>query len=342
MNSKNFASDNNSGVHPLVLKAMQEANQGHVVAYGDDIYTERAVIKFKECFGQDIEVFFVFNGTAANVLGLKAMTQTFNSIICSANSHINYDECCAPELFTGCKLLTIPPENGKISAEQIKHYLHGFGDQHHAQPKVISIAQATEFGTVYKPDEILELAKLAQNNDLLLHMDGARVANASASLNLSLKEITADVGVDVLSFGGTKNGLMYGEAIIFFNKSLAKNFKYIRKQGLQLSSKMRFIASQFEALLTDNLWLTNANHANKMAKILEEKLKALSFIKITRNVDSNGVFAIIPKEMIAPLQEKYFFYVWDETISEVRWMCSFDTTEEDIESFVKFIKKFYK
>lgn len=342
MEKRSFASDNNAGVHPEILKKLSEINQGHCLAYGDDQYTKRAVAKFKEHFGENIEVFFVFNGTSANVLSLKAMTESFNSIICSEYSHIQVDECGAPEKFTGCKLIPVANDNGKLTVEQINKYLHGIGDQHHTQPKVISITQVTEVGTVYTQAEIRKIADFAHTNNMLLHMDGARIANAAASLKVSLKEITADAGVDVLSFGGTKNGLMFGEAVIFFNQDLARNFLYIRKQGMQLASKMRFIAVQLETILTNDLWLKNASHANQMANLLANQIRDLPGVEITQEVQANGIFVKIPKESIKLLQDKSFFYVWNPERSEVRWMCSFDTTEEDIYDFVKNIKEIIK
>ena len=239
---RGFASDNNAGVHSDILKAMLSANVGHTIAYGDDQYTHAAVDMFKEHFGRDIAVYFVYNGTAANVLSLTSSTHSFNSIICAETAHINVDECAAPEKFSGCKLLSIPTRNGKITPGDIKKHLHGFGFEHHAQPKAISITQPTELGTLYTPEEIKGVTDLAKEYGLIVHMDGARIANAAAALDLDLKAITRDVGVDLLSFGGTKNGMMFGEAVLFFNEKLADNFKYIRKQGMQLNSKMRFIA----------------------------------------------------------------------------------------------------
>lgn len=340
--SKSFASDNYSGAHPEILKAIQQANIGHAGAYGNDECTKRAVEKFKEHFGRNINVFFVYNGTGANVLGLKTVTESFNSIICAETAHLNADECGAPEKFTGCKLITVPTADGKISPEQIKKHLHGFGDQHHAQPEVISITQPTELGTVYSVKEIKELADLAHKNNLLLHVDGARLANAAAALNKTLKQTTADVGIDVLSFGGTKNGMMFGEAVVFFNKNLSKNFTFIRKQGMQLASKMRFISAQFEAMLSNDLWLKSAMHSNRMAKLLAQEVMKIPQIKITQKVEANGIFAMVPKKYIPILQKEYFFYVWDEETGEVRWMCSFDTTEEDIYRFVELLKKVLK
>ena len=337
--SRSFASDNNAGVHPKVMEAIARANAGHVIAYGDDPFTARAVELFKKQLGSDIEVFFVFGGTGANVLGLKAATQSHNAIVCAQTAHINVDECGAPEKFTGCKLLPVTTADGKVRPEQIPPLLHEVGFEHHVQPRVISVSQATEMGTVYSPPELKSLAKFAHDHDMLLHVDGARIANAAASLNVSLRAITRDAGVDILSFGGAKNGMMYGEAVVFFNKALAHDFKYTRKQGTHLPSKMRFISAQFEALLSDNLWLENASHANRMAQRLASELEQVPAIQITQKVESNGVFAILPKKYIAKLQQKYFFYVWNEGTSEVRFMTSFDTTEEDIADFVRHVKK---
>ena len=340
--TRSFASDNNAGVHPEILKAIRSANSGHVVAYGDDPYTEKAVAKFREHFGRQIEVYFVFGGTGANVLGLKTVMDPYHAVICAETAHINVDECGAPENFIGCKLLTIPTKDGKISIEQVKPHLHGMGNEHHIQPKVISISQSTEMGTVYSPQEIEALANYAHQNEMLLHMDGARIANAAAGLNLQLSGLTVDAGVDILSFGGTKNGMMYGEAVVFFDPRLAKNFKYIRKQGMHLASKMRFISAQFEALLSNELWLKNGAHANRMAKLLATEIEKIPQIKVTQAVEANAVFAIVPERYIPVIQEKYFFYVWNEAVSEVRFMTSFDTTEDDIKEFVSFIKKVVK
>jgi threonine aldolase len=336
---RSFASDNNAGVHPKVLEAIAAANEGHVVAYGDDPYTEAAIDLFREHFGKDVEVYFVFGGTGANVLGLKAITEPYHAITCAETAHINVDECGAPEKFTGCKLLSLPTKDGKITVDQIRPFLHVVGFEHHVQPRVISISQSTEMGTVYKPRELKKLSDFAHRNGMLLHMDGARIANAAASLKENLSSLTRDVGVDVLSFGGAKNGMMYGEAVIFFDRSLAHDFKYTRKQGTHLPSKMRFISAQFSALLSNDLWRENAAHANSMAKLLAQELGRIPLVELTQKVESNGVFARLPSKYIAALQKQYFFYVWNEQTSEARFMTSFDTTPQDINDFVALVKK---
>ena len=335
--SRSFASDNNAGIHPEVVKAIVAANQGHAVGYGDDAYTESAIGKFKQHFGADIDVFIVFNGTAANCLSLKALTDSYHAVICTEAAHICTDECGAPEKFTGCKLIPIPTGSGKLTVDDVRRACHGIGDQHHVQARVISITQATEMGTIYQPEEIKALARFAHKRAMFLHMDGARIANAAASLSLTLRQATRDLGVDVLSFGGTKNGLMGAEAVVFFDQKLSHNFQYLRKQGMQLASKMRFISVQLDCLLSRDLWLKNARHANRMAQLVQKGLSNIPEVKIVYEVEANGVFAKIPAHAIAPLQKRYFFYVWNEEESVVRWMCSFDTTEEDVKRFVKFV-----
>lgn len=337
---RGFASDNNAGVHKQVLTAIEKANEGHTIAYGDDEYTEKAIRRIKELFKKETEVFFVLTGTGANVLSINAMGGSFNSVICANTAHINVDECGAPEKFTGMKLIDVSTTNGKITVEQIKPHLHGFGFEHHSQPGIISITQPTELGTLYTTNEIKHLADLARQNNMYLHVDGARISNAVAASGIDLDTMLRNTGVDVLSFGGTKNGMMYGEAVVFFDTALANNFKYFRKQAMQLGSKMRYIGAQFSAFFENDLWLKSANHANKMAKLLEKQLSGIPEIIITQKVESNGVFAIVPKQIIPKLQDEYFFYVWDEEKDEVRWMCSFDTTEEDIMAFVKVLKDF--
>ena len=339
---KGFASDNNSGVHPSIFKAMEAANSGHVVGYGDDPYTQKAIKVFKEKFGENTEVYFVFNGTGANVLSLSTVTQSFHSVICAETAHIQEDECGAPEKFTGCKLLPVEPVNGKLMPQTIQHHLTGFDFEHHSQPRVVSISQVTEMGTVYQPKEIQALADLAHKNNMLLHMDGARIANAAISLNMDFKEFTVDCGVDILSFGGTKNGMMMGEAVLFFNSDLTLNTKYIRKQSMQLYSKMRFVGAQFLEYFENDLWKETATRANKMAKLLETEVAKIPEIKITQPVDANGIFAVVPREIIEPLQKRFFFYIWDDAKPEVRWMTSFDTTEEEIFDFVAMIKELLK
>lgn len=336
---KAFASDNYSGVHPEIIEALVRANQEHQGAYGNDEYTARTVALFKKHFGNSTEVFFVYNGTGANVQGLGALTQSFHSVLCSELAHINVDESTAPEKFTGCKLIGIPTTDGKISPEQVEEKIQRLGDQHHPQAKVISISQSTEYGTVYTIDEVKALSALAKKYNLYLHMDGARISNAAVSLGKEFKSFTCDAGVDILSFGGTKNGMMFGEAVLIFNPALAKDFHFYRKQGMQLHSKMRFISAQFEALLSNDLWKRNALHSNSMAKKLKQGLQSIPQIQITQSVDGNGVFAKFPKEIILGLQQEIFFYVWNDRTNEVRLMCSFDTKEEEIDRFVQKIKE---
>jgi threonine aldolase len=271
------------------------------------------------------------------VLSLQALTRPHHAVVCARTAHIHEDECGAPEKLAGCKLLPLATGDGKISADQVRPLLHSIGFEHHSQPKAISITQATELGTVYRPEEIRAITGFAHENGMRVHMDGARLCNAAAALDLPLRALTGDAGVDVLSFGGTKNGLMYGEAVVFFDPSLASDFKYIRKQGTQLASKMRFMAAQFQAFFADDLWLRSARHANRMARLLAERASAVPGVEISREVEANGVFAVLPREAIPRLQERFFFYVWDEERSEVRWMTSFDTTEEEIEAFVTLI-----
>ncbi len=339
---RSFASDNNAGVHPEVLEAIARVNHGHVIAYGDDAYTRSAIAKFEEQFGAGIEVFFTFNGTGANVLGLQAVNRPYHAVLCSDYAHIYCDECGAPEKHTGCKLIPLPHENGKITVDAVRHAYHGIGDQHHVQARVISITQSTEMGTVYLPEEIRALAGFAHEHQMFLHMDGARIANAAASLGKTLRQATRDLGVDVLSFGGTKNGIMGGEAVVFFNHELSSDFLYLRKQGMQLASKMRFIAAQFEALLTNDLWRRSAQHANRMAKLLEAELRRIPQVKVVWKVEANGVFAQIPRHAVEKIKQRYFFYMWIEQECIVRWMCSFDTTKEDVQDFANVVAEAVK
>ncbi len=336
---KGFASDNNSGVHSDVIKAIVEVNEGHAVGYGGDDITLRTEKLFQETFGKQSKVFFVYNGTGANVIALQSMTRPFNAVIAADTAHINVDECGAPEKHTGCKMLTVQTPDGKLTPDLIQQHLHGFGFEHHSQPGVVSVTQATEMGTLYTLEELKTLSEFVHANGLYFHMDGARISNAAAALGCSFKEMTTDIGIDVLSFGGTKNGLMFGEAVVFLNPEFAEYAKYIRKQTTQLHSKMRYIAAQFEAFLINELWRKNAEHSNRMAALLAEELKPIKDIQLTQKPEANGVFAIVPPHIIEPLQEKYFFYMWDESRNEVRWMTSFDTTEAEIQGFVSEIRR---
>jgi threonine aldolase len=332
---KGFASDNWSGVSNEIMLALQQINQGHHPSYGEnDPLMNQAQKVFKDVFGDESQTFFVYNGTAANVLAVQQLLRSWQAVVAPHSAHMNEDEGGAPEKFTGGKILTIHSENGKILPEQVEPFLNSIGFQHHVQPKLISISQTTEMGTVYSLDEIKALADFAHENDMYLHMDGARISNAALALGCSFKEMVTETGVDVLSFGGTKNGLMFGEAVVFLNKELAGGFEYSRKQGMQLASKMRFIIVQFLTYFENDLWKRNAENANSMAGLLGKKLAAVQGLSLSRAVEANGVFAIMPKDLIAKLQKEYFFHVWNESKNEVRLMCSFDTTLDDVEGFV--------
>ncbi len=333
-----FGSDNHSGVHPSIMQALMDANHGYEGSYGEDPVTEQAQQLFKSLFGPQATSFFVFNGTGANVLCLKALTHTYHAVICAQTAHINVDECGAPERFTGCKLLTVPTKDGKLRPEDVTLHLRNFGVQHHSQPGVISIAQVTELGTLYTPEEVRALADLAHNHGMYLHMDGSRLANAAAALGCSFKEITTDAGVDALSLGGTKNGMLLGEAVIILRPCLAEGFMYIRKQAMQLFSKSRFVAAQYLAYFTQGIWKENARHANNMAQYLAASLAPLPQVVITQKVESNAVFAILPEKVRVKMMEKYCFYIWDEDTGEVRWMCAFNTLKEHIDTFVNDLK----
>ncbi len=339
--SKSFASDNWSGVSPEIMEALHEVNAGHNQAYGElgDPWSEKAFAAFRKYFGNDTQIFFVYNGTAANVLGIHHLIRSYHAVVAAKSAHLNEDECAAPEKFSGAKILEVETGNGKITPEQVEPFLSSIGFQHHAQPKVITISQVTEKGTVYTPGEIKALAAFARKHNMYLHMDGARISNAAVALGLEFREFTRDAGVDVLSFGGTKNGMMFGEAILFFNQRLAKDFEYTRKQGMQLHSKMRYIAAQFERYLNDEVWKRNARNANNMAKSLARAIENIKGIKLTRPVEANGVFAVIPPQIIDEVTKTYFFHIWDPKTSEVRLMCSWDTTEEDILKFAELLKR---
>lgn len=335
---RDFASDNSAGVHPEVLAALASANVGHAMGYGADRWThalERAAAKH---FGRGARIFPVFNGTGANVLALKALVRSHDAVICAEGAHIDVDECGAPEAWTGCKLIPVPTADGKLTPKLVEAACHGVGDQHHVQPRVISIAQSTELGTVYRPSEVTALARFAHRRGMFLHMDGARVANAAAHLQRDLRQATRDLGVDVLSFGGTKNGLMGADAVVVFDRALAADFKYLRKQGTQLASKMRFLSAQLVALLSNELWRRNALHANQMAKLLESKVRRVPGIRLTQRVDANAVFVKIPPR-VARLRSRFAFHIWDEDESVARWMCAWDTTVDDVNEFASAVSE---
>jgi threonine aldolase len=335
---RGFASDNNSGAHPDVLAAIAQANEGHVVAYGDDDYTAAARQRFRDHFGEQAEAFLVFNGTGANVLALQALARPFEAVICPQTAHLNVDECGAPERNAGVKLLAAPTPDGKLTPELVAERITGVGDQHASQPRIVSISQSTELGTVYTAEEIGALAALAHEHRMFLHVDGARLANAATALDLPLRALTTDTGVDVLSFGGTKNGLLLGDAIVFLRPELSGDFLFVRKQSMQLASKMRFLAAQFDALLGGDLWRRNASHANAMARRLAEAISTIDGPELAYPVEANGVFLTLPVEAIerlrASLPAELPFYVWDEAKGTIRLMCSWDTTEEDVDGLV--------
>lgn len=327
---RSFASDNNSGVHPLIMDVIAKVNTDHAVGYGDDPWTAEAERSLRKVFGENADPFFVFNGTGANSVALQAATSSFNSIICSDKAHIFVDECGAPARMSGCAVIAIPTPDGKLTPELIRRKLHGFGVCHHSQPKVVYISQVSELGTVYTIEEVRAIADLLHSCNMYLHMDGARLANACAYLNCTMKQLTADAGVDILSFGGTKNGMMMGEAVVSFRPGLSENLKYYRKQSAQLASKMRYLSAQFIPYLENGLWLENAMKANISAKKAEEVLSRYPQIRFTQKVESNQLFFTIPAEPLRKLQEKYFFYMWNEEDNEARFVTSWDTSGEDI------------
>jgi threonine aldolase len=330
---RGFASDNAATVHPAVLEAIARVNVGHAYGYGHDRWTETVQARFREHFGERARAYMVFNGTGANVLCLRACCQPWEAAICTDTAHMNVDECGAPEAIAGVKLLVAESIDGKLTPERAERVITRVGDEHAAQARVISISQSTELGTVYAVEEVKALTEMAHARGLFLHMDGARLSNAAAALGVSLRAITADAGVDALSFGGTKNGLLGAEAVVFLEPRLAEGFDYLRKQSMQLASKMRFLAAQFEALLTGDLWHSLAAHANAMAARLARKVEEIPGVQLTRPAQANAVFATLPAGAAASLQERFPFYVWDEATREVRWMCAWDTTEEDVDVF---------
>jgi len=342
---RGFASDNYSGIHPEVLAAIAAANDGHQVAYGEDVYTERLQEVFAHHFGEGVEAFPVFNGTGANVTGLQSMLPRWGAVVAASTAHINVDEGGAPERVAGIKILNVPTEDGKLTPELIDREAWGWGDEHRAQPLVVSITQSTELGTLYTPDEIRAIADHIHPLGMHLHVDGARIANAAASLDLPLRAFTRDVGVDVLSFGGTKNGAMGAEAIVVLNPEASAGLTYLRKLNMQLSSKMRFVSAQLIALLEGDLWLRNARHSNAMAQRLRAGIEAgladgsIRGVGFTQKTQANGVFATLPDGVADRLRESFRFYDWDASRNEVRWMCSFDTTEDDIDAFLAAIAR---
>lgn len=334
-----FGSDNHSGVHPRILDAIVEANKDFAVAYGDDDLSTSVLNEIENLLGGECKAMFVVNGTGANVLSLANLAHSTDAVICPSTAHINCDECGAPDKFLGCKLIPVPHTNGKISADDVKKYLHGYGEQHHSQPTVLSISQPTELGTLYTVEEIRALADLMHKHNGFLHIDGSRISNAAAALQLPVKAFTVDAGADALSFGGTKNGLLMGEVVVLFNRVNPDKALFLRKQMTQLYSKARFIAAQFREYLKDDLYLKLAAHSNGMAKYLKEELEKIPEIKISQPVQTNAVFAYISSDLYEKLSQKHMFYIWDEETMEVRWMCSFNTQKENIDEFIKDIKE---
>ena len=335
---RSFGSDNHSGVHPRIMEALAEINRDHAVAYGDDPWTAEAKELLRSMLGdKSVEPLFLFNGTGANVVALQACTLPFHSILCAATAHIAVDECGAPVKFTGASLKEIETPDGKLTPDLVRPHLHGFGFEHHSQPKVIAISQTTELGTAYTPDELKALADLAHQHDMYLFVDGTRVANACAYLGTTLKEITGDCGVDIFTLGGTKNGLMFGEVLIALRPELSENLKYYRKQTTQLYSKMRYIAAQFIPYLKEDIWMENARESNRAARRLFEGMETVPGVKITQAVQSNALFFTAPEGIREQLRQRYFFYDWSEAIGEARLVCSWDTSMDDIEQFTSYL-----
>lgn len=337
--SRGFASDNYAGAHPEILAALALANEGHQIAYGEDVYTGHLQEVVRGHFGSAAEVYPVFNGTGANVVALQAVTERWGAVVCAESAHINVDECGAPERVGGLKLLTVPTPHGKLTPELIDRQAWGWEDEHRAQPQVVSITQTTELGTCYTPEEIREICDHAHERGMKVHLDGSRLANAAAALGLPLRAFTTDAGVDLLSLGGTKNGLLFGECVVVLDPDAVKAMKHLRKLSMQLASKMRFVSVQFEALLAGDLWLRSAAHANAMARRLEEGVRTVPGVEVLHPVQSNAVFARLPHDVSERLQKRYRFYFWDEGAGDVRWMCAFDTTEEDVDGFVALLKE---
>ena len=334
---RTFASDNFSGIHPAVLAAIAAANVDHAPAYGDDPVTAEAVRLLRQHFGDDADVFLAFNGTGANVVGLQSLLRPFEAVICAESAHINVDECGAPERFLGSKLIAVATPGGKLTPDLVEAAAVGTGDEHHVQPRVVSITQATEVGTCYTVDEVTALGRWAHEHGMWLHLDGARLSNAAASLGVDLGAFGSAAGVDVLSFGATKNGAMGAEAVVSFVPADGSPLRYIRKQSMQLASKMRFMSAQFVALLSDGLWRSNAAHANTMARRLADGVAGVPGVSVAHPVQSNAVFAVLPPAVTEALQRHHPFYVWEEGTGMVRWMASFDTTEQDVDALVELV-----
>lgn len=330
--SRGFGSDNHAGVLPEALAAIAAANEGHAPSYGHDELTARVEARFREELGEQARAFLVFNGSGANVLSMRALLRPWEGVVCAETAHLNVDEGGAPEAW-GIKLLTVPTPDGKLTPELVSQRIVRIGDEHAVQPRIVTISQSTELGTLYALDEVRALADHAHAHGLALHVDGARITNAAAALGVSLREATTDLGVDLLSFGGTKAGLLAGEAVVVLSEDAAAALPYLRKQTLQLASKMRFIAAQFEALLEGERWRSAAGHANAMAGRLADAVRGIEGVTLTQEPQANAVFAILPPGVADRLRERWFFYDWDELRGEVRWMCSWDTTEADVDAF---------
>jgi threonine aldolase len=331
---RSFASDNASGAHPDVIAAIIAANEGHALAYGADDWTAECRARFAELFGGG-EVLLTFTGTGGNVLGLTTLLRPVDAVVCATGSHVNADEAGAMERIAGAKLIDLPAPDGKVVPEQLRDVASLLGNEHHVQPAVVTITQSTELGTVYTAAEVAALSETAHSLGMKVHMDGARVANATAALGSSvgvLRSFTIDAGVDVLTFGGTKNGLVGGEAVVFLDAELAARAPYIRKTITQLPSKMRFVAAQFNALLDGDLWLRNARHSNEMAALLYGAVVGIDRIEVAKP-QVNGLFPSLPPDVIAALQAWSFFWDWDIATHQVRWMTSWDTTADDVERF---------
>jgi len=345
VHARSFASDNYAGTHPEVLAAIADANGGHQVAYGADVYTARLTEVMRGHFGERTEVFPVFNGTGANVTALTSMLPRWGAVVAAGTAHINTDENGAPERIGGLKLLTVDTPDGKLTPELIDRQAWGWGDEHRAQPLAVSITQTTELGTLYSVDEIRAIADHAHAKGMTVHLDGARIANAAAALGVPLRDFTTDAGVDVLSFGGTKNGALFGEAVVALDPSVADGLVYLRKVNMQLASKMRFVSAQLLALFEDDLYLRSAARSNAMASRLRDALEreiadgTIAGLSFSQPTQANAIFAVLANEAADRIRERVRFYDWDRAAGEVRWMTAFDTTEDDVDAFVAVIRE---